>query len=535
MKRTKFRLIALFLTITLLFTGCALDFRGYFTQLANVFRPVTFDNMTYTRPDPSMLEDALSDCLTGAEGKNFNKLVGYINTFNSICSRFYTNYYLAYIHYSIDTSDAYWTEEYTYCSRLTPTIQASVDDLMYALADSSFREDLESDEFFGPGYFDSYDGESPWTDEYLDLKNQEAELINQYYTLSSLAGTMDPQSEPFYSTVGAQLEMVYVNLVYVRQQIATEAGYGSYGDYAYAVTYQRDYTPTQAATLMGDIRKELAPLYLSLAGADVWAGVDYCTEDQTFAYVQRMAQKMGGTVQSAFTTMDNGGLYHISYGEHKVDASFTTYLPDYQVPFVFVNPTMTTHDQLTFAHEFGHFCNYYANGGGTPGVDVAEVFSQGLELLSLFYAQGGSDLEKLKLASSLSVFVEQCFLADFEDRVYRMNPADLSPENVRSLFAQVAQDYGMVDYMDARGYVSIPHLFTSPMYVISYVVSEDAAMQLYQLEKDEAGAGLARYEDNLATTQSGFLAFLQDAKLDDPFQEGHMAEVRKSFENAFRL
>ena len=535
MKTTKFKLLALILAIALLFTGCALDFRGYFKQLAAVFQPVTFENMTYSRPELDLLEDALSNCLTSAQGKNFDKLVSDLNTFNSICSRFQTNYYLSYIHYSIDTSDQYWAEEYTYCSGVKPSIQASVDELMYALADSPMREKLEADEFFGPDYFDRYDGESHWTEEFLALMNQEAELINQYYTLSSLSGSMDPQSETYYSTLGAQMEQVYAQLVKVRQQIAAEAGFGSYAEYAYTTTYQRDYTPEQATTLISDIRKELVAPYSKLAKLNLWADILQSTDDDTFTYVQTMANNMGGIVQSAFSSMENSGLYHISYGAHKVNMSFTTYLPDYQVPFVFVNPTMTTYDRLTFAHEFGHFCNYYANGGANGSVDVAEVFSQALELLSLFYADGGSQMEKLKLADSLGVYIEQSFLADFEDRVYRMNPSDLTPENIRKLYKQVATEYGLGNQLHSSSYVNITHLFTSPMYVISYVVSKDAAMQFYQLEKTNSGAGLSRYEDNLASTQSSYLAFLSEAQLESPFKEGHIAAVRELFEKALKL
>lgn len=535
MKATKFRLIALILTIALLFTGCALDFRGYFTQLAGVFRPITFDTMTYTRPDPALLDDALANCLSSAEGSNFDKLVGHINTFNSICSRFQTNYYLAYIHYSIDMTDEYWAEEYDFCSRLTPRIQASVDELMYALADSPLRGKLEADEFFGSGYFDEYDGESLWTDEFLALKDRETELVNQYYTLASQVGGMDIQSETFYNTLGSKMEAVYVELVLVRKEMATEAGYDSYAEYAYDVTYQRDYTPAQAATLMVDIQHDLVPLYQKLFNVDLGIGMQASTEDQTFRYVQTMSQNMGGTIQSAFSTMESGGLYHISYGENKIGASFTAFLPDYRVPFVFVNPTMTTYDHLTFAHEFGHFCNYFANGGTNNSIDVGEVFSQGLELLSLFYADGGKDLEKLKLADSLAVYVEQSFLADFESRVYQMNSTDLKVGNIRNLYAQVAKEYGLSGLVNSQSYVNVTHLFTSPMYIISYVVSKDAAMQFYQLEKQQAGAGLNRYENNLASTQTGFLAFLYEVKLESPFKEGHMEEIRELFEQALRL
>lgn len=529
MKRVKFRLVALVLAMAMLLTGCALDFAGYFARLANVFRPVTFENMVYTRPEPELLEDALDACLESAKGKNLDKLVADINTFNSIFSNFQTGYYLSYIHYSIDMTDSYWEPEYSYCSQLMPQLQAAVDQLMYALAASDLRGELESEDYFGPGYFDAYDGESLWSEEFTALKQRETELVNEYYRISSLAGTMDPQSETFYSTLGAQMETVYVDLVKVRLQIATEAGYDSYAEFAYDFTFNRDYTPEQAMGLVGQIRQELVEPYRKLGESDIWSNVDYSLEEQTLQYVQTMAQSMGGGVQEAFAAMESGGLYHISYGENKIGASYTVYLPDYQVPFVFVNPTLTAYDQLTFAHEFGHFCNAYVSGSAITDIDVGEVFSQGMEYLSLFYADGGKDLEKLKLADSMGIYVEQSFLADFEDRVYRMSPEELTVENVRSLYSQVAGEYGLDEMVDRRGYVNVTHLFISPMYVISYVVSADAAMQLYQMEHDAKGLGLDSYTSMLTTQQTGFVAFLEEAGLDSPFQEGHIKKVKDLF------
>lgn len=535
MKRVKFRLVALVLTMAMLLSGCALDFAGYFTRLANVFRPVHFENMIYTRPEPELLDNALAACLESAKGNKLDGLVADINTLNSICNNFQTSFHLAYIHYSIDMTDNYWETEYNYCSQLTPKIQASVDELMYALAASELRSDLESDAYFGPGYFDDYDGESLWSEEFTALKNRETELVNQYYRLSSLTGTLDPQSETFYSTVGTQMEAVYADLVKLRLEIATEAGYDSYAEFAYDFTYNRDFTPEQAMGLVGDIRKELVPPYQKLIKGNIWSNLDYSPEDQTFAYVQSMAQAMGGGVQEAFSALESGGLYHISYGPNKIGASFTVHLPDYRVPFVFMNPTLTTYDQLTFAHEFGHFCNDYLTGGAAAGIDVGEVFSQGMEYLSLFYAEGGKDLEQLKLADSLGIYVEQSFLADFEDRVYRMSPEDLTVENIRALYGQVAEEYGLGDAVDPRGYVNVTHLFTSPMYVISYVVSKDAAMQIYQMERGEKGAGLECYVSGLTTQQTDLMAFLKEAGLESPFKDGHIKEVKELFVNVLGL
>jgi hypothetical protein len=512
-----------------------LDFGGYFSRLANVFRPVNFENMTYTRPDPALLEDALGPCLESAKGKDLNRLVGHINTLNSICNNFQTSYFLAYIHYSIDMTDNYWATEYNFCSQLNPRVQATVDELMYALAASPLREKLEDEAYFGPGYFDDYDGESFWTDEFTALKDRETELLNEYYRLSALATPMDVQSETFYTTLGAQMEQVYAALVKVRLELSTEAGYDSYAEFAYDFTYDRDYTPKQALSLLGDIRKELTGLYGKLMQKESLPGVTASTEEQTLNYVQTMAQAMGGVVQDAFTAMEECDLYNISYGPNKIGASYTVYLPDYRVPFIFMNPTMTSYDRLTFAHEFGHFCSDFASGGAIASIDIGETFSQGMEYLSLCYATGGSDLVPLKLADSLCIYVEQAFIADFEDRVYRMEPEELTPENIRALYSQVAGEYGLGGLVDSRGYVNVTHLYASAMYVISYVVSHDAAMQLYQMETDSKSLGLDCYDSMLTTQQTGFLAFLTEAGLKSPFAEGHIQSLRKLFEKTLSL
>lgn len=526
MKRLSFRLLALILSIALILTGCSLDFAGYFSRLAKVFQPVTFENMTYTRPEPELLEEALANCLQSAQGSDLDKLVGHINTINSLCNSFQTSFYLAYIHYSIDMTDPYWASEYDFCSGISTQVQASVDELMYALAASPLRKELEGEEYFGAGYFDDYDGESLWTDEFTELMSRQAQLLTQYYELSSVANMMDPQSEAFYSSVGLQLEQLYIDLINVRLELAREAGFDSYAEFAYDFTYGRSYTPEQTRGYLAQIRSNFVDLYLGLEQSNLWAGsLAYSTEDMTFGYVKSMASSMGGIIADAFATMESGNLYHISYGENKFNGSFEVFLPDYQVPFVFINPTMTNQDHLSFAHEFGHFCNDYATLGGIPSVDVAEFFSQGMEYLSLCY--GGEELTAMKMADSLCAFIEQSFLADFEDRLYAMEPEELTAENIRSLYARVAADYGLGDYVDSRSYVLVPHLYHSPMYVISYVVSNDAAMQLYAMELEQTGSGLDCYTSQLTSTQGDLLEFMKEAGLESPFEADHISSIKK--------
>ena len=102
-----------------------------------------------------------------------------------------------------------------------------------------------------------------------------------------------------------------------------------------------------------------------------------------------------------------------------------------------------------------------------------------------------------------------------------------------ALFESTMASYGM-DLWDinSRYYVMIPHIFISPMYIVSYIVSNDAALQLYQQETETKGAGLETYLNSLTTGQMYFMAFLEEAGLESPFAPKRLNKVRETFENA---
>lgn len=511
------KLVALLLVVSLVIVGCrVLKFQ--------IPGQVPFSEMEYERPEAAAIEEQAAACVELAkDADDVGELMDEVYVFYELYSGFYTNYMLAYIHYAIDTSDAYWSAEQEHCIQQGDRVDAAFDDLMYALADCPLRQELEAEMYFGEGYFDDYDGESIWTDAYKELIAQETDLIGEYYDICEEAE--DPYQE--YDA----LSQVYVELVRVRQQMAREAGYDSYPEYAYDYTFRRDYGPEQARDYLEDIRKELVPLYEDL-DSDVWQeGQKSCTTARMYAYVEETAKAMGGGIQEAFQTMERLGLYHIEPGEHKMEVSFETFLADYFEPFVFVCPDGTRMDQLAFAHEFGHFCNDYQSGGSSSGIDVAEIFSQGMEYLSLSYGDAPQELAELKMADSLCVFVEQSAYAAFELEVYELEGKELTEENVEEIFRQVGQDYGFDGWgFDPQMYVAIPHFFTDPGYVISYVVSNDAALQIYQLEQEEEGQGLACYQESLDTEMPTLLAFLEEAGLESPFAPGRVKDIRDTLE-----
>ncbi len=519
------RLIALLLCCVLL-CGCgaknALGFRGI----------VKFEDMEYVRPDMAELTEVLeAACATALEGKNLDTVIDGIYDFYDVYDAFYTAYDLAYVHYCIDMTDIYWQGEYDYLAQNAADVDAALTELYYALADSPLREELEGDAYFGPGYFDYYDGESMYDETFLALLEQEQALISEYYELN--AGIQEEYySEAYFDAWTGPLVENLLALIAVRQEQAAWAGYDSYQEFAYDFYYYRDYTWDQADEYLRRIRTQLVPLYRQVNESDIWDLNDtLCREKETFSFVKTAAKNMGGTMEEAFLLLEQAELYDIGYSPVKSDMSFEVFFTNYYEPFVFVCGTETPYDKLSFAHEFGHFATDYAAAGSYAGTDVLEVFSQATEYLALCYGEDTQELTRLKLADSLDTYVTQACYAAFEHGMYELTGEELTAENLLALYEEIGTSYGFdsLDW-DPRDVITVPHFYAQPLYIISYVVSNDVAMQIYQLELEEPGAGLACLESNLATEEYWFLSFVGSAGLNTPFAAVRLNEVQQLLE-----
>lgn len=528
MKAT-FRFILLMcLTVSVFLTGCSV-FNAFLRGGL-----VPYDQMEYTRPDMLKFNVTLGQsCTAASQEENIDILMDAIWEFYAVYDDFYTNYNLAMIEYSRDLTDIYWETEYNYCVGYSTEVDSGLDRLYRALAKSPLRETLDGEDYFGAGYLDGYEGESIYDDYLTDLLTQEADLCAQYQALCGEAASVEFYSDAYFTEYGSQMAQLFVELVALRQQIAAHLGYEDYVSFAYDFYHVRDYTPQQAISYLADIRAELAPLYSSLEDSGYWnRELMPSTEEETFQYVESMAKNMGGTIKKAFSEMKKAGVYDITYGANKYSTSYEIYLTNYYTPYIFLCPTGTEYDKLSFAHEFGHFCcDYVVPGGSYQSVDIAEVFSQAMEYFSVIYSDNVGELEQMKMVDCLSVYVEQAAYASFEHQVYSLPADELTAESIQNLYEQTCISYGLDSPLwDSRDYVCVPHFYENPLYIISYVISNDAALQLYQMEKEQQGSGVTCFEENLASSQPYFLAFLEEVGLESPFATGRLLRVRQTLE-----
>ena len=181
--------------------------------------------MKYTRPSMTKLEQVLEEsCAVALESDSIKKVEQAIWNYYDVYDDFYTNQNLAMIAYFRDLTDSYWQAEYAYCTQYSAQVDAGLDRLYRSLAQSPIRETLEGDDYFGADYFDSYEGESIYDDYLTGLFSQEAALVGQYQTLWSDSSEAEYYSDAYFEEYGSQMAEVFLELVRLRQEIASYVG-----------------------------------------------------------------------------------------------------------------------------------------------------------------------------------------------------------------------------------------------------------------------------------------------------------------------
>jgi hypothetical protein len=98
------------------------------------------------------------------------------------------------------------------------------------------------------------------------------------------------------------------------------------------------------------------------------------------------------------------------------------------------------------------------------------------------------------------------------------------------------QHQGMVNGVD-MGYrlpVFDVEVSTQKMTAYTKLAQNEMALQMYQLEQANAGAGLTCLVENMTSRQPYFLAFVQEAGLKSPFAAGRILEVKETLQNVLK-
>lgn len=522
--------------------------------------PVAFEDMEYTRPDAAALCKALGELEKLVKnGGSFDEVGAAFEAAYSDYSLFNTMDSLSYIRHTIDLNDEYYETENNWCEEQSPLIEQALEKCYIAMGQSDLRDRLE-EEYFTEDFFDFYDENQIYSnDRVVKLMQKDNDLQAQYMALQSdqtiewngeevlyedIIGdeSLDYDSyltayQLYYNKYNPQVGEIFAEMIRTRNEIARELGYDTFADFAYSYYYNRDYTPEEAEDYLSDIAAELAPMYFyAVYGAQ---STTPCSTDEVLDLFEKTVYCFGGEFATSYEFMQAYDLMDITDSSSKMPGSYVTYLSSYQMPFLYVSPTGKLDDLLTCCHEFGHFVDGFVNCNGTSSIDCNEIFSQGLEFLSLSRAELDDDereaLTISKVADSLMTFVSQAAYAEFELRAYALPDDQLNTEGLNALFLECMEEFGQsytgMEDIIAPGWIDIQHFLIAPYYVISYCVSNDAALQIFQLE-EENGTGLETYRALMSTSSGNtILALLEENGMESPFEPGRVEELADFFED----
>lgn len=522
-----------------------------------------FGDMVYERPSLEELEALIADAEDAMDaGEDYETVEPLLDDCFLYYYHFDTMYTLADIRSCLDLSDEYYADEYLWCAENYTLIDQAMDGLYYFCAASPLAQELE-EKYFWEGFCEQYsdESESIYSDETVALMQQESNLIAEYRTLSADpvisfrgkeenlaalltrfdgAGDADGYNSAciaYFTQYNERYADLYIRLVSVREKLAEALGYETYEQMQYVYAFERDYSPEQAEAYLQDIKKYMVPLYRDLSVSAVLNEVWYSQldEDTLRNILRQSVSDFGGSVSEAYDFMLRYELCDLKQDSRKANISFETYLNDYEAPYLFVNSAGTNEDILTFAHEFGHYCDAYVNLNAYETVDLAEVYSQAMEYLVLSRLDEHLDeeevdnLARIKMIDTVDMFVRQASYAEFEHRVYALGAENLNAEVLNETARQVAKEYGLYnrhyDEFFSLSWGDIPHYFEQAFYIVSYPISDDLAEQIFALECEEAGAGMRRYLDNLERDFSGMMGLVDAGGFESPFAPGRVQTI----------
>lgn len=550
-RRSLLSVLSLLLSVSLLFTSC--NFSPLFKQNKDKERAaIKFSELVYQHPDYDAVTQqiALAQSYLSTPGKERELLALYDHLLESF-EQASTAYTLADIRSCLDLNDSYYSEKSDSAYEGLVSFDSSLNELTGQILASEYGDAARK--AWGEDFVARYEANKDLSDPAADdLFAAEKKLVSNYreestaftVNVDGMEMTITELYESdldfityinavtrYYTELNQEMGAIFLEMLPIREQIADTLGFSDYLEYSYA-SYNRDFSPAEAASFSKMVKEKVAPLYRQILAeyeADYLnASASYSiTPMEAMPVLSAALSEFPPEMDEAFQYMQQYEMYDFSDSDSKMDGAFTARLTSYNTPFLYINPSNSYRDPSTLFHEFGHFSRMYQTdeGGWNSGgsLDLAEVHSQGMELLmldhydSLYEETDVKLLRMLTLCDILYAVLAGCLEDEFQQAIY--SQPDMSLEEMNRLYEQLNREYfgDEVNFLYGLSWVAINHTFESPLYYISYAVSAAAAFQLWELSLTDRSAALDAYAFLLqADNDLTFRQALTDAGLSDP-------------------
>jgi oligoendopeptidase F len=330
------------------------------------------------------------------------------------------------------------------------------------------------------------------------------------------------------------LEAFFAQMLALRAQMATNAGYANYRDYMHTRKLRFDYTPSDCYTYHAAIEQQVVPLLKKIqarrrAQLGLWALRPWDTAVDPLGCpplrptkqlrelidgCARIFEKVDPSLAAQFKQMDELGMLDLENRKGKAPGGYQEFLPESRMAFIFMNAVNSHGDVETLLHEGGHAFHSFATRDEwlgayrTPPMEFCEVASMAMELLGADYFTEfytSAEAERAYTAHLEGIVSTLCWVATvdaFQHWLY-LHPTHTRAERMAAWTQTYQRFAGDVDWTGLEHFRGTLwhrqlHIFEVPFYYIEYGIAQLGALQIWRNLRRDRKAAITAYERALA-------------------------------------
>jgi len=331
-----------------------------------------------------------------------------------------------------------------------------------------------------------------------------------------------------------QIETIFEQLLNLREQIAANAGFPDYLQYAFRARGRFDYTPQDCLKFHEAIEKEDMPALRQLQtqrrkqlGLDALRPWDLAVDPankpplRPFDKVETLVTDAGeifslldDKMARDFRLMRDMRLLDLENRKGKAPGGYQSTLAESRLPFIFMNAVGMQRDVQTLLHEAGHAFHALAARGEDllayreAPIEFCEVASMSMELLGnefiekFYKPEDARRARQEHLKGIVEIFPWIATVDAFQHWIYS-HPGHSRAARQKAWLELMDRFGGDVDwggYGDARAnwWHRQLHVFIHPFYYIEYGIAQLGALQVWANSKRDKAQALGQYHRALA-------------------------------------
>ena len=332
----------------------------------------------------------------------------------------------------------------------------------------------------------------------------------------------------------APIEEIFEQLLKLREQIAANAGFANYLQYAFRARGRFDYTPEDCLKFHEAIEKEIMPAVRELQaqrrqqlGLDALRPWDLSVDplnraalrpfekiDTLVASTGDIFDRLDPKLSKDFALMRQLHLLDLDNRKGKAPGGYQSTLAESRLPFIFMNAVGIQRDVETILHEAGHAFHALAAreedlyAYRSAPIEFCEVASMSMELLGnefieKFYSTGDAQRARRDhLEGIVEIFPWIATVDAFQHWIYS-HPGHSRAERQAAwndLMKRFGGDVDWSTYEDARTNLwhKQLHIFIHPFYYVEYGIAQLGALQIWANSKKDKARALQQYHEGLA-------------------------------------